>query len=109
VRSLQQIVGTRAHEAQDAPTRNALTAAVAALANLSGSQAGTERRSRGGSTDLKALNGELARVLGIIQESDSAPTTQAIAAVAELKSEMQSALTEVRQMPIVLPRFLGAQ
>ncbi|MDQ6676686.1 MAG: glycoside hydrolase [Acidobacteriota bacterium] len=69
----------------------------AKLAALAGSGAG--RRTRGGGSEsLTRLNGELAQVLAILDGSDDTPTTQAIAAVAELESALNSQLAEWREL-----------
>jgi len=48
--------------------------------------------------NLSSINNELAHVLEILQGSDSAPTTQAIAAVQELRNELQDQLSAWDQL-----------
>ena len=75
-------------------TTGALTDAVLALdkkvAAIAGAGGGG-RRGRGdagSSENLSRVNGELAQILGILEESDQTPTTQAAAAVASLRKSL---------------------
>jgi len=65
----------------------------AKLAALAGS--GLGRRTRGGGSEsFTRLNGELAQVLAVLDGSDDTPTTQAVAAVAELEAALNAQLAE---------------
>ena len=63
------------------------------LASQGVGRSGLEDRRRGSQKTLTALNGELARVLEIIQGSDHGPTTQTIAAVEDLQRSLQEQLS----------------
>jgi len=65
------------------------------LATLEGGGGGG-RGGRGGSASpsLSALNGELAALYNIIEGADAAPTTQALAAVAEVERQLKTVLAE---------------
>ncbi len=59
---------------------------------------GGGRRGGGGKPSLSSLNGQLARVFEVIQGSDNAPTTQALAAVTRLQASVQQQLTAWKQV-----------
>jgi hypothetical protein len=83
-----------ARERGGASVADAIAALDAKAAALEGG-AGGGRGGRGGgaSTSFTALNGELAALYGIVQGSDHAPTTQAIAALTDLKSQLAGLLS----------------
>ncbi len=68
---------------------------VGALQGGAGGRGGG--RAAAGHETLGQLNGELARVFGIIQGSDNAPTTQAVAAVDDLQKSLQEQLDSWKQ------------
>jgi hypothetical protein len=80
------------------------------LAEMEGGASG-RRSGRGGSgMDLTRLNGELAQLLGIIDGSDRAPTSQAAAAAAGLTKSTSEVLAkwkalkvELKQAGVTLP------
>jgi len=70
---------------------------AAALEGVGGGRIRGARR--GGDANLRTLNGELASVLGVIEGSDTVPTSQAVAAVADLErtlKSLQAALQELK-------------
>jgi hypothetical protein len=80
------------------------------LADLEGVGGGRRGGRVDASVNLTRLNGELAQILGVIDGSDRAPTTQAVAAVTELRKSTDEVLAqwkalkeEARQAGVALP------
>jgi photosystem II stability/assembly factor-like uncharacterized protein len=99
--TLQKIRALReALREKENQTTGALTDAVTALDKKVAAIAGAGGGGRGGrgsaasSDTLSRLNGELARLLGILEESDQTPTTQAAAAVASLRKSLDGLLAQ---------------
>ncbi len=68
-------------------------------AALEGVGGGRFRGAPAGDANLTTLNGELASVLGVIEGSDTVPTSQAVAAVGEMErtlKSLQAALQELK-------------
>ncbi len=66
---------------------------------LEGAGGGRGRRAGGsGRSSLSSLNGQLAQVLDVIQGSDNAPTTTALAAVSTLRTSVEQQLAAWKQM-----------
>ncbi len=93
VRALRAQLRERREKASGAMA-DAINALDQKAAALEGSGGG--RRGRGAETadSLSTLNGELATVLGILEESDQTPTTQAAAAVNELCKSLDAQLAK---------------
>jgi len=79
----------------------ALREEVAALdekaAFLEGGAGRPGRRNAGAEGNLSGLNGELAAVLQVVDGVDASPTTQAVAAVADLRKKLDGALAAWKQ------------
>lgn len=96
-KSLQKTATDTAASVPDPALRDSLKQLSTSLAAL----AGAGGRSRSASTanpSLSVLNNELARVYAIIQGSDNAPTSQALAAVESLRAEMDRQRTAWQQL-----------
>ena len=89
IRSLRDILKEKQNQTVGALT-DSVTALDEKLASLTGSGGGGRRgRGNAASTEnFSRLNGELAQVLQILEESDQTPTTQAAAAVATLRKSL---------------------
>jgi hypothetical protein len=68
------------------------------VTSIDGGGRGGRRRGASEPPTLSTLNGQLARVFEVIQGSDNAPTTQAMAAVAKLEILLQQQLTAWTQL-----------
>jgi hypothetical protein len=62
------------------------------VTTIEGGGRGGRRRGATGPPSLSSLNGQLAQVFEVIQGSDNAPTTQALAAVTKLEARVQQQL-----------------
>jgi photosystem II stability/assembly factor-like uncharacterized protein len=85
---------TDLEEKQSGNLKNALESfknQLVAVQGVGGSR--LQERARGSQKSLSALNGELARVLEIIQGSDHGPTTQTVAAIEDLQKSFQEQLS----------------
>jgi len=83
--ALQEVRALRAKLKDQNPD---LEKQAAALEGVSGGRIPGARR--GGDANLATLNGDLASVLGVIEGSDTVPTSQAVAAVGELERTLRS-------------------
>jgi hypothetical protein len=95
--ALREVQEARARlaEKQKSGKTEALATLDADLASLEGVSGG---RRRGSAESLAGLNGKLAGVYAIIEGSDNAPTTQAVAAWGELDEALGKALDRWRQL-----------
>ncbi len=92
--ALQEVRALRAKLKDQNPD---LEKQAAALEGVGGGRIRGARR--GGDANLTTLNGELASVFGVIEGSDTVPTSQAVAAVADLErtlKSLQAALQELK-------------
>jgi hypothetical protein len=73
-----------------------VTALDEKVASLAGAGGGGRRGrgNRAASENLSRLNGELAQVLQILEESDQTPTTQAAASVTALRKSLDGLLAQ---------------
>jgi hypothetical protein len=74
---------------------DALTSLDADLASLEGASGG---RRRGSAESLAGLNGKLAGLYAVVEGSESAPTTQAVAAWGELDEALGKALDRWKEL-----------
>jgi photosystem II stability/assembly factor-like uncharacterized protein len=81
-----------AGRAKAAALADSIDAVEAKLAALEGSRAGGRRGMSSRDPSLGRVTGELGRLLDILQGADATPTTQATAAVAEAKKELDGLL-----------------
>jgi hypothetical protein len=105
-RALQQVGVVRAQleaakaKAASGPLAEACAALDQKLALLAG-QAGGRRGARGAAPaarDLGRLNGELARMFGLLQEADAAPPSQNVAAARDAASALKTLLAQWQQI-----------
>jgi len=100
VRSVRdQVKALSAKTGVSPESKAALAKLDESLASLTGAEGGFRGgRSGGGQESLRALNGELARVFQIIQGSDNAPTSQAVAAANDLGKSVQAQIQTWRNL-----------
>jgi hypothetical protein len=72
---------------------DAITALDTKAAALEGGAGGRGGRGGGPTTSFTALNGELASLYGIVHGADRAPTTQALAALSDVRQQLASLLS----------------
>jgi len=97
VRNVREQVGALEQKSSGADLKVQLGRFDQSLSALQGAGGGG-RRGGGGRLTLSSLNGQLARVFEVIQGSDNAPTTQALAAVTRLQTSVQQQLAAWKQL-----------
>jgi photosystem II stability/assembly factor-like uncharacterized protein len=98
--ALAEVRAARARlHAEPTPARDSLDAALAALEGRGGN-GGSDRES------LTRVGGEIAAVYGVVEGSDLAPTTQAVAAAARCDAALQALLARWRVLAPRVERVL---
>ena len=100
VRALRAQLRERREKA--GPAADALAALDRKAAALEGGERGPRGGGRrgpvGGEPSLGRVAGELGSLLGLLQEADAAPTTQAVAAVEAAKAELAGLLRRWKEL-----------
>ncbi len=100
VRIFREALGTKISTEKRPSEKEKLSALDERALVLEGAP-GPRRRRRGGSSrdmDLRRLNGELLTLLDIVSATDAPPTTQALAAAADLEKALDAALTRWKEI-----------